>query len=291
MAQIGTGQSSTSLYAALVAGLAGALFLGIVMWPSGADQSLRMAQLDATPLSTTLDDPITHRYLTALQRVKPSAARRLHQDADKAIAGGADANAVALMVLESHSHDWATDAKHLLRADVKHFDKMLRMSQTGFATLSSQAPEYCRLAQYQRFEHMAPDAIADEISTFLDYGTPGYLWLMRFNLIVLDGIEDGRTSPKKYDRLNVDDQQVLSAKMMKMMNRPQIAKVMQLQSRPESEQRRAMMNMNICTLATDVLSEINTLPTETKTRLLGELQYQVRNGDFGRIMRAVQNGI
>jgi len=291
MARIGTRQSSEHHYAVLVAGLAGALFFGILLWPSGPDQSPSLVQLDATPLATTLDDPVTHRYLTALQRVRPAAARRLHQDADKAIAGGADANAVALLVLESSSHGWERDAKQLLRADVKHFDKLLRISQAGFATLSNQAPRYCHPAQYQRFEHMEPDAIAAEISAWLDYGSPGYQWVMRFNLIMLEGIENGRQSPNKYDRLTAADQQALSARLLTLMSRPQIAKLMQLQSRSEAEQRRAMMNMDMCALATEVLTEINTLPTEIKTRLLGELQYQLRNGDFERLMRTVQNGI
>jgi hypothetical protein len=67
--------------------------------------------------------------------------------------------------------------------------------------------------------------------------------------------------------------------------------MMQLQFKSEGEQRRAMMNMNVCALAADVLGVMNTLPTETKTRLLGELQHQTRSGDFERLMRTVQSGI
>jgi len=291
MARIGTGQSNGNLYAVLVAGLAGVLFFGILMWPSGADKPVRGAALEASPLSTTLDDPVTHRYLAALERIKPAVAKRLNREAAAAIEAGADADAVALLVLESYSEDWEKDAKHLLRADVKYFDQMLRMTQSGFATLSSQAPRYCRLAQYQRFEHMDPDDIASEMSAFFEYGTQGYQWVMRFNLVVLEGIEDGRKSPNKYDRLNANDQRALQGKMLKLMNRPQIAQMMQLQFKSEAEQRRAMMNMNMCALANDVLGVMTTLPTETKTRLLGELQHQTRNGDFERVLRTVQSGI
>ena len=77
MARIGTGQSSGNLYAVLVAGLAGVLFFGILMWPGGSGDSRRVAALEATPLSTTLDDPVTHRYLAALERIKPALAKRL----------------------------------------------------------------------------------------------------------------------------------------------------------------------------------------------------------------------
>lgn len=290
MARIGTGQSSGQRYAVLVAGLAFIFFVAIVMWPNGSKSSAP-AQLSDTPLSTTLDDAATHRYLTALERVKPRVAKRLHRDAANAIADGADANLLAAMVLESHGTDVEKDLTHLLRADVRYFDQIMRTSQSGFATLSSQAPKYCRMAHYQRFEHMDPDDIANEMAAFVEYDTPGYHWVMRFNLIVLEAIEDGRDAPNKYDRLTPNDQAALQGVMMKLMKRPQIAQLMRLQSRPQAEQRRAMMTMNMCGLASDVLSTLNTLPTETKSRLLGELQHQTRNGDFKRVLRTVQSGI
>ncbi|NQY97611.1 MAG: hypothetical protein HRT82_10655 [Henriciella sp.] len=291
MARIGTGQSSGNMYAIAVAALAGVLFFGILMWPSGSDGPARSAELEATPLTTMLDDAATHRYLAALERVKPAVAKRLHRDAADAIASGANADAVAVMVLEAHSDDLEKDAKHLLRADVKYFDQMMRMTQTGFATLSSQAPKYCRPAHYQRFEHMDPTDIAEEMSEFFQYDTQAYQWIMRFNVIVLEAMEDGRKSPNKYDRLNANDQMALQATMMKLMKRPQVAQMMRLQSKSQSEQRRAVMNMNMCSLASDVLSVMNTLPTDTKSRLLGELQHQTRNGDFQRVLRTVQSGI
>ena len=66
---------------------------------------------------------------------------------------------------------------------------------------------------------------------------------------------------------------------------------MQLQGRSEAEQKRAAMTMNFCGLGSDVLTAINNLPAETKTRLLGELQHQAKSGDFGRLLRTVQSGI
>ncbi len=290
MARIGTGQTSGRHYAVLVAGLAFVLFLAIVMWPGGSKKAAT-AQLSATPLSTTLDDPATHRYLAVLERVKPRVAKRLNREAAEAIENGADANLLAAMVLESHGADVEKDLKHLLRADVRYFDQILRTSQNGFATLSSQAPKFCRMAHYQRFEHMDQDDIANEMSAFFEYDTQAYHWVMRFNLIVLEAIEDGHDKPKKYDRLNPNDQAALQGVMMKLMKRPQVAQMMRLQSKPEAEQRRAMMTMNMCGLASDVLSTLNTLPTDTKSRMLGEMQHQTRNGDFQRVLRTVQSGI
>nr|WP_070958916.1 hypothetical protein [Hyphomonas sp. Mor2] len=291
MARIGTGQSSGNLFAVLVAGLAVILFFGILMWPSGSTAKKAIPQLSETPLSTTLDDAATHKYLATLERVKPRVAKRLQRDAADAIANGADENALAALVLESYGDDVEKDLSHLLRADVKYFDQMLRMSQNGLTNLSSQAPKFCRVAHYQRFEHMDPDDIANEMSAFFEYDTQGYHWVMRFNQVVLEAIEDGRDAPKKYARLGPSDQVALQGVMMKLMNRPQVAQLMRMQGKSEAEQRRAVMTMNMCSLASDVLSTMNTLPSDTKERLIGELQHQTRNGDFKRLMRTVQSGI
>ena len=291
MARYSSANSSGNLFAVLVAFLAVGLFTAIVMWPSGDPIKVVNSDLPDTPLTQALNDPETHKYLTALHRVKPNVAKRLNERADAAIADGAGNDELAALILETYSTAVEDDVKHLVSADVKHFEKMLQMSQRGLSTLSSKAPKYCRPASYLQYTHMEPQEIANEMSSLFGYGSEAYNWVLRFNVVTLEAIESGRDNPQKYQRLNSGDQMALQKTMMKMMNNPQVARLMQLQGRSEEEQKRAAMTMNFCGLGSDLLAAVNGLPADTKSRLLGELQHQARSGDFERVLSTVQSRI
>ena len=291
MARYSSANSSGNLFAVLVAFLAVGLFTAIVMWPSGDPIKVVNSDLPDTPLTQALNDPETHKYLTALHRVKPNVAKRLNERADAAIADGAGNNELAALILETYSTAVEDDVKHLVSADVKHFEKMLQMSQRGLSTLSSKAPKYCRPASYLQYTHMEPQEIANEMSSLFGYGSEAYNWVLRFNVVTLEAIESGRDNPQKYQRLNSGDQMALQKTMMKMMSNPQVARLMQLQGRSEEEQKRAAMTMNFCGLGSDLLAAVNGLPADTKSRLLGELQHQARSGDFERVLSTVQSRI
>ena len=291
MARYSSANSSGNLFAVLVAFLAVGLFTAIVMWPSGDPIKVVNSDLPDTPLTQALNDPETHKYLTALHRVKPNVAKRLNERADAAIADGAGNDELAALILETYSTAVEDDVKHLVSADVKHFEKILQMSQRGLSTLSSKAPKYCRPASYLQYTHMEPQEIANEMSSLFGYGSEAYNWVLRFNVVTLEAIESGRDNPQKYQRLNSGDQMALQKTMMKMMNNPQVARLMQLQGRSEEEQKRAAMTMNFCGLGSDLLAAVNGLPADTKSRLLGELQHQARSGDFERVLSTVQSRI
>ena len=220
MARYSSTNSSGNLFAVLVALLAIGLFTAIVMWPSGNSTKIVSNGLPDTLLTQTLDDPETHEYLTALHRVKPDIANRLNERADAAISDGASNEELAALILETYSTGVEEDVKHLIRADVKHFEKILQMSQRGLSTLSSKAPKYCRPASYVRFTDMEPEEIANEMSGLFGYGTEGYDWILRFNVVTLEAIESGRDNPQKYGRLTASDQMALQNTMMKMMTNP-----------------------------------------------------------------------
>ena len=291
MARYSSANSSGNLFAVLVAFLAIGLFTAIVMWPAGDPTKIVSSELPDTQLTLALDDPETHKYLSALHRVKPNVAKRLNERADAAIADGAGNDELAALILETYSTAVEDDVKHLVSADVKHFDKMLQMSQRGLSTLSSKAPKYCRPASYVRYADMEPEEIATEMSGLFGYGSEGYRWVLRFNVVTLEAIESGRDNPQKYQRLNPSDQMAIQNTMMKMMSNPQVSRLMQLQGRSEAEQKRAAMTMNFCGLGSDLLAAVNGLPADTKSRLLGELQHQARSGDFERILSTVQSRI
>lgn len=290
MVRYNSTSSSGNLFAVMVAVLAISLFAIIVMWPSSAAKTV-VAKVPDTPLTQALDDRETHRYLAALHRVKPKFAKKLQTQGEEAIASGASKDELAVLVLETYNTAIEEDILYLLNADVKHIERLLEISQQGLSTLSSKAPKYCRPSSYAQFAIMEPDAIATEIASLLAYGSGGYNWVLEFNTITLDAIESGRDKPKKYGRLTSKDQMTLQNTMMSLMSNPQVARLMQLQGKSEAEQRRAAMSMDFCDLSVDVLAVVNSMPTETKARMLGELQHQAKTGDLGLMMAMLQSGM
>lgn len=290
MVRYNSTSSSGNLFAIMVAVLAIALFAIIVMWPSGAAKTV-VAKVPDTPLTQTLNDRETHQYLAALHRVKPKFANKLQARGEEAIASGATKDELAVLVLETYSTAVEEDLFYLLNADVKHIENILEMSERGLSTLSSKAPQYCRPSSYVRFALMEPDAIATEMASLLGYDSGGYHWMLQFNTATLEAIESGRDKPKKYGRLRPQDEMALQNTMMSLMSNPQVGRLMALQGKSQTEQQRAAMNMDFCGLGTDVLTIVNALPTETKARLLGELQHQAKGTDLKQMMRMVQSGI
>ena len=281
--------SSIFLFGGLVVLVTIGLFAAIVLWPSGEKTQPSEFVLGENALAQTLNDEPTIQFLEVLHRVKPNAARKLNTQAEAAIETGADKDDLAALVLASYGSDFEDDYQHLMRADVKYLDGMMRMVQRGLTTVSSGAPQYCKPAHYMKFEHMAPEEITHELASLFAHDSLGYRWGMQFNSLLLEAIESGRTSPKKYGRLNEADNQELQKVLLRLMQSHQFAQLAMLQTRSAEEQKSAAMTMNMCEMGKEVIGAFNTLPTETKARLLGGLQHQAKSGQIERILREAQS--
>ncbi|MEL7041058.1 MAG: hypothetical protein AAGL90_06020 [Pseudomonadota bacterium] len=288
MARYSSSDSSGNIFAILVAGLAAALFAIIVMWPSGSNAPAGTAFVD-TPLSEALNDPTTKTYLATLQRVKPNIARDLNRDAAVAIENGADQNELALLLFEAYSEPDPEDFTDLVYADVKHFDGMVRKMEQGLKTMSRKAPQFCTAKRFERYVGSSQETFMREMSDQFGYGSGVYDWALEFSQMTLEAIESGRKSPKKYDRLTSQDQMTLQTTLMGMMSNPNVAKLMRVSGGSGAAQQQAIMNMNFCDLGTDLLAVASGLPGGLKTRLLGELQHQTKDGNLESMMRAAQS--
>lgn len=228
--------------------------------------------LGATALTQQLNDAETIDYLNVLHRVKPKLSAQLHAEAETAISNGASDDELALMVMTAYDADIETDFTALMQAEVADIEKLLALMQNGVRTLSAHAPKYCRLSAFAALEDSDPDRIAEEIASLANYGSRGYDWIVRFNMATLQAIESGRNAPNKYGRMNAQDEQALQNLMLRLMTGQHVSQWMRLQTASEAEQRRAMMTMNMCDAASEVLDAVNSLPSGTKGRLMGELK-------------------
>lgn len=273
--------SSENFIVGLVIALAAILFLAIVLWPSESKPAPALQSVSATPLAVELNDAETIAYLTVLQRVAPQAASELHKQADAAIASGADKNELAILVLGAMGDDLENAHDILFKADVKYFDEILNVTKTGLARLSAHAPKFCRISHYEALATSGSDDALTEFLAMLDYDSAGYKFGIEFNQVLLEGIEDGRKSPNKYGRMTSEDERAFQALMMRMMSNSKVKIAMQVQSMPPAEQKRAFAKLNICDLSNEVIAGVQSLPQDTKKRVMGEMSRMAESGELG----------
>lgn len=259
------------------------LFVVIVAWPSGSRHAAPISV--ASPLAAKLDDPSTQKFLAILHRVKPERSRSLHREAEMAISNGATHDDLAILVLSAIDSDRSEDLKHVLRADVRHIDKLLRMVQTGAAALSKQAPRYCRPATYESFQNMDAGKVSDEVTHAFSYGSRGYDWLVRFHFLTLKAVEAGRDHPKRYGRMTRKDERAVQGMLVQLIPRRQFSELIKLQGASEAAQKRAIAKMNMCDVVAETLLVLNRLPEDTRGRMIGEVRrYAEREAFFkGRL--------
>ncbi|MEO1662430.1 MAG: hypothetical protein AAFR51_15685 [Pseudomonadota bacterium] len=270
--------------------LAVILFVAIIIWPSNAKPDLEELILGETPLGNTLNDATTTEYLQVLYRANPKASEQLHAEADALIAAGAEPDALGELVLGSYVDFTDGDEKHLLHADVSHWDTLVKMAQQGLKDLSNRAPKYCRMSYFETLQYKSEAAITEEFSNMIGYNSHGYHWAVRAQTELLKAVEDGRNNPKKYDRLNDADNQALQTAMLRMMQGPQASKIMRIQSMSPSDQKRAMANMNFCDVGVEMLSLYTTLPRETRERIMGEAQRDFDRGSLEGMAKGLLSG-
>lgn len=283
--------SSENFIVGLVIALAAILFLAIVLWPSGSKPAAALQSVSATPLAVELNDAETIAYLTVLQRVAPQAASELHKQADAAIASGADKNELAILVLGALGDDLENAHDILFKADVKYFDKILNVTQTGLARLSAHAPKFCRISHYEELTTNGSDDALTEFLAMLNYDSAGYKFALELNQVLLEGIEDGRKSPNNYGRMNAEDERAFQALMMRMMTNSKVKIAMQVQSMPPAEQKRAFAKLNICDLSNEVIAGVQSLPQDTKKRVMGEMSRMAESGELGGSLSGMDLGL
>lgn len=255
------------------------LFFVILAWPRATSKPAQSATasqaivpvLGPTRLGAKLNDISTQEYLATLHRVKPLRSETLHERAESAMSEGANREQLALLVLSANDRDLEHDLGYLMRADVAYLDKLLAMLQTGATSLSREAPQYCKLSAYETLQANTIGQLSTDMASNFSYGSRGYDWLVRFDRILLEGIEDGRNNPKSHGRLRPADLKVLQTMGTQVMSERHLSKLAKLRSEPPPARRDAIANMNLCEMLAEALTAVNRLPDETKGRAMDEI--------------------
>jgi hypothetical protein len=139
-------------------------------------------------------------------------------------------------------------------------------------------PQYCRLSAYQMFQTKTLGQASDEMVRNFTYGSRGYDWLIRFDRLLLEAIEDGRNHPKSYGRLEPADVSALQNMAAQLMSERHLSKLAELPSESPAARRDAIANMNLCVMLAEALTAVNRLPDETKGRAMNEIARVTESG-------------
>ncbi|MEL7031162.1 MAG: hypothetical protein AAGL97_08840 [Pseudomonadota bacterium] len=279
------GTDPSSLVTAGVVALGILLFTAIVAWPSSAPKVEPPLNAADTAIGAKLDDPLTHSFLETLHQVDPEQSRLLHETAEIVLAEGGTAADLALEIVAIYGINPFKDFEYLAQADIKYIEKMISLGQSELSALSFAKSKYCQLATYEAYDHMQSDAITDELSQAFGYNTRAYKWILRFGIVQMQAIQDGRSKPKKYERLNQADTQDLQESLMRLMQTRALNQLMSQNHRDQQAWKNAAKTMDMCEIGAEVLAAANKWPPELKGRVLVEMQRLRKKGAIKALSR------
>lgn len=287
-----TGNNSNLIFGAAIIAVIAIAFFGILMMPSGSKSAgpvpmAATSDTDSLAVLGALDDPSTVRFVSTLQRVAPDAANRLDSEISDAVKRGADQKEVVNLVLQVIQDDMPAVMKHVAKADVKHFDKVLSHMKTGLQKMQGGGGKWCKGATYENLADQNPVKVQRMIEREFAYGSAGYEWSMELSTLILEAAEGGRTNPQSYGKLTSRDESAMQGLMFKMIGDPQVMKLMTMQGASKAEMAKASRNINFCALGVTALKGLEGLPKETRGRLWAEGLRQVGSGDFEKQMRSM----
>ncbi len=284
----GGGTKSTLIFGGITFAVVGLAFFGVLMAPNGSKKSSPnvpgLAQAQDTPLLAKLDDPITRDYVVTLARVSPRAADQLDADISAALDDRASKDELAMIVMESFSTDMLSNARHLARADVKHFDAMLNEFKSGLRKMAGSRSKYCKGAFYEKLADENPLKIQRMVLGEFGYDSAGYKWGVKFNTQILDAIEDAKANPVRHGRLSAKDEQALQGLTLRLISDPQIVKIMSMQGSDKASAMRAARSLDLCRLGVTGIDALQSLPPGTRGRLWSEGFRQVKSGELEDLM-------
>ena len=271
----------------LIIAVVGLAFFGVLMMPQKSDAANIAADetnQSNVELLAALDDRSTQTYVATLNRLSPRSAQRLEKDVSRAIKNGANKDELADLVMQSVMTELISNSQHLARADVKHLDALLNLSESGLRTMSRSNSKWCKGAHYERLIGSSPQAMQYMVQENFGYSSPAYDWGIQFNTVMLEAIADSKANPQTYGKITSADERRLQRLAMTLVSNPEIMKLAAIQGGNKAATQRAIRGLNFCSLAVTGIDAVQGLPKDTRGRLWAEGFRQMDNGELEKAM-------
>ncbi|MEQ3746036.1 MAG: hypothetical protein ABNH53_07360 [Henriciella sp.] len=279
------GISSNLVFGLIIVAVMAIILIGILIMPTNSGKSGSKIQVGDSVLLSELEDGATRKYILTLNRVSPHAGKRLEAKAIKAIANGDGKADLAILAMEAMDDELPAYLSSLKKADVKHFDAMLQLSERGLGQLRRSNSKWCKAGHYERFENLSPAEAEELVKGAFTYPSAGFAWGAELNTIFLEAVEDAKSNPKSYGKLQSSDERALQALAMKLMTHPSVKNLSKIKARNRQEAKRIMGNMDICGLAMTGIDAVQGLPKQTRGRLWATGLKEIDGNNLERQLR------
>ena len=274
----------------LIVALMGALFMGVLYFPTLTGEGktavpARITEADGNILFATFEDKPTRTYLRQLEATFPSAIQDLEKQVGRATSRGADRVELGLLVLQAGSEEMAGNLDSLARADTRHFNDILNLSQDALKELSRSGAPYCKGSDLMVFASMSEQQLFAAVFDRVGHGAGLYEFGLEMNGLLVEAIQDARRNPVSHGRLTAADERALQGLAFAVMSNPDLMKLLSAEGKSRSEMDRVLRSVNFCDLGAKVITQVRALPEGTKGRLWAEMMRQAASGQAERTLR------
>lgn len=256
--------------------------------PAGADRPLQTGLLDVLP------DASTREAVDALKAVSPARFAELDAISKRAIAGGADAQALSELVLEALFGQFQAQAGAVKAASSGQFQSIVADLATGLRALKASDSTWCNGARVADFLAQDDTDLVPNLLAEFPYGSPQYDWAMGWMTTILNAAAQGQAEPRRYARPGFRDEAVLQQEGLALGSEQwalglQIASFANSEGTSYAQMQEVIGSMNVCDLGIAVETVSGRLPEDVRGRIWSDLMPEIMIGNTPYVMYRVND--
>lgn len=256
--------------------------------PVGVENPPQADLLDLLP------DAPTRKAVDALKTVAPASFAELDALSKRAIAGGADAQAVSALVLEALFGQFQAQASAVKAANSAQFQTIVADLAEGLRTMKASDSTWCNGARMADFLAQNDADLVPTLLAEFPYGSPQYDWAMGWMTILLDAAAQGRAEPLRYARPGFRDEAILQQEGLALGSEQwalglQIASFANSEGTSYAQMKEVIGSMNVCDLGIAVETVSGRLPDDVRGRIWSDLMPEIMIGNTPYVMYRVND--
>ncbi len=265
-----------------------------VFGPSGAPDSEVPDSQPRVELLDLLDDAPTREAVAALKAVAPASFAELDAVAKRAIADGADAQAVSEILLEALFGQFQAQARAVKASTSEQFQVIVAELATGLREMKVSGGAWCNGARVAEFLAQNEQDLVPSLLAEFPYGSPQYDWAMGWMTTVLRAARQGQATPQRHARPSLRDEAILQQEGLALGSEQwalglQIASFANSEGTSYKQMQDVIASMNVCDLGIAVETVSGRLPGDVRARIWSDLMPEIMIGNTPYVMYRVND--
>jgi hypothetical protein len=266
-------------------------FLGVFLFGPAAERETKAPPQTEAPIALldVLTDAPTRRAVEALSASATGTAARLDAAAKRAIADGAEADALSKLLLEALFAQFQDQAAYLRAADAAGFQTILAGFGAGMRDLKASNSAWCDGAQIADFlTQNEADLVPGLLSEF-PYGSPQYDWAMDWMTSFLIVAKNAQDRPRRHPRPGPREEAILQQQGLALGSEQwglalQIAAFANSEGVSYAKMQEVIAGMDVCDLGIAIETVSDRLPDQVRARIWADLMPELMVGNTPYVM-------